>query len=69
MKLDKSRKEHQCLVLHSSGEFDLGTLDIHSLNSAFLCISKMDSEIDMYIYSGPILKVLLVFCHLNFLFH
>lgn len=61
MKFDKSRKEHQHLVLHSSGQFDSGILDIPSLNSAFLCIGTMDSEVDMYIYSGPILKALLVF--------
>lgn len=61
MKFDKSRKEHRCLVLCSSGEFGLGILDIPSFNSAFLCVSKMDSEMDMYIYSGPILKALLGF--------
>lgn len=61
MKFNKSRREHQRLVLCRSGEFDLGILDIPSLNSAFLWISKMDSEMDMYTYSGPILKLLLIF--------
>lgn len=61
MKFDKSRKEHHGLVLRRSGEIDSGILGIPSLNSAFSCISKMDSEMGMYIYSGRILKMLLVF--------
>jgi len=55
MKFDKSRKEHQHLVLRSSGEYDSGILDVSSLNSAFLCW-----EMGIYLYSGSILKVQLV---------